>query len=213
MTTDTLHPLAAEYLESLRRAGRGLPPGRLRELLAEIEGHLSEAIDPSASDAQVLTVLDKLGEPEAIIEAETPHPDELPDRRGVREWAAIILLLFGGRFRLDRRSDSAVELARLDYPRQVDRNARRTRRPRNQRSHRPGRDRRAHKASLPWPCRRCTALHQRRRTEQYVEHSRSCRLRGSRAGSDRDLGLSRPPRIPTLRDSAKNSRGERTTRP
>jgi hypothetical protein len=96
MTTDTLHPLAAEYLERLRRAGRGLPPGRLRELLAEIEGHLSEAIDPSASDAQALTVLDKLGDPEAIIAAETPHPDELPARRGTREWAAIILLLFGG---------------------------------------------------------------------------------------------------------------------
>ena len=96
MTTDTLHPLAAEYLQRLRRAGRGLPRGRLRELLAEIEGHLSEAIDPSASDAQALTVLDKLGEPEAIIAAETPHPDELPDRRGTREWAAIILLLFGG---------------------------------------------------------------------------------------------------------------------
>ena len=85
MTTDTLHPLAAQYLQRLRRAGRGLPPGRLRELLAEIEGHLSEAIDPSASDAQALTVLDKLGEPEAIIAAETPHPDELPDRRGTRE--------------------------------------------------------------------------------------------------------------------------------
>jgi hypothetical protein len=96
MTTDTLHPLAAEYLERLRRAGRGLPPGRLRELLAEIEAHLSEAIDPSASDAQALTVLDKLGEPEAIIAAETPDPDELPNRRGTREWAAIILLLFGG---------------------------------------------------------------------------------------------------------------------
>jgi hypothetical protein len=96
MTTHTLHPLAADYMQRLRRAGRGLPPGRLRELLAEIEGHLSEAIDPSASDAQALTVLDKLGEPEAIIAAETPHPDELPDRRGTREWAAIILLLFGG---------------------------------------------------------------------------------------------------------------------
>ncbi len=96
MTADTLHPLAAEYLQRLRRAGRGLPLGRLRELLAEIEGHLSEAIDPSASDAQALTVLDKLGEPEAIIAAETPHPDELPDRRGTKEWAAIILLLFGG---------------------------------------------------------------------------------------------------------------------
>ena len=96
MTTDTLHPLAAEYLERLRRAGRGLPPERRRELLAEIEAHLSEAIDPSASDAQALTVLDKLGAPEAIIAAETPDPDELPARRGTREWAAIILLLLGG---------------------------------------------------------------------------------------------------------------------
>jgi hypothetical protein len=96
MTTDTLHPLAAEYLQRLRRAGRGLPPGRRRELLAEIEGHLSEAIDPGASDAQALTVLDKLGEPEAIIAAETPHQDELPQGRGTREWAAIILLLLGG---------------------------------------------------------------------------------------------------------------------
>ena len=96
MTTDTLHPLAAEYLARLRRAGRGLPSARLRELLADIEGHLSEAIDPSAPDAQALTVLDKLGEPDAIIAAETPHPDELPDRRTTREWSAIILLLLGG---------------------------------------------------------------------------------------------------------------------
>lgn len=96
MTTDTLHPVAAEYLKRLRRAGRGLPPGRLRELLAEIEGYLSEAIDPSASDAEALTVLDRLGEPEAIIAAETPQADEPPERRGLKEWAAIILLLFGG---------------------------------------------------------------------------------------------------------------------
>jgi uncharacterized membrane protein len=96
MTTDTLHPLAAEYLERLRRAGRGLPPGRRRELLAEIEAHLSEAIDPSASDAQALTVLDKLGEPESIIAAEMPPPEARPQRRGTKEWAAIILLLFGG---------------------------------------------------------------------------------------------------------------------
>ena len=96
MTTDTLHPLAADYLERLRHAGRGLPTGRRRELLAEIEGHLSEAIEPGASDAQALTVLDRLGEPEAIIAAEMPPPDEAPDRRGVGEWAAVILLPFGG---------------------------------------------------------------------------------------------------------------------
>jgi hypothetical protein len=96
MTTDTLHPLAAEYLQRLRRAGRVLEPGRLRELLAEIEAHLSEAIDPSASDAQALAVLDKLGEPDAIIAAETPRPDEPPNRPAIRNWATIILLLLGG---------------------------------------------------------------------------------------------------------------------
>ncbi len=96
MTTNTLHPLAAEYLERLRRAGRGLPPGRLRELATEIEAHLSEAIDPDASDAQALTILDRLGEPAAIIAAEAPDLDAPPDRRGIREWAAIILLLIGG---------------------------------------------------------------------------------------------------------------------
>jgi hypothetical protein len=95
MTTDTLHPLAADYLERLRRAGRDLPAGRRRELLAEIEGHLSEAIEPGASDAQALTVLDRLGEPEAIIAAEMPPRDEPANRRGVAEWAAIILLPFG----------------------------------------------------------------------------------------------------------------------
>jgi hypothetical protein len=96
MTTDTLHPLAADYLERLRRAGRDLPAGRRRELLAEIEGHLAEAIEPGASDAQALTVLDRLGEPEAIIAAEMPPPDWTPQRRGAAEWAAIILLPFGG---------------------------------------------------------------------------------------------------------------------
>jgi hypothetical protein len=96
MTTDTLHPLAADYLDRLRRAGRGLPPERRRELLAEIEAHLSEAIDPGASDAQALTVLEKLGEPEAIIAAETPQPEVLPHRRGAKEFAAIVLLLVGG---------------------------------------------------------------------------------------------------------------------
>ena len=96
MTTDTLHPLAADYLQRLRDAGRDLPPGRLRELLAEIEAHLTEAIEPTASDAQALTVLDKLGEPETIIADETPRPDELPERRTTTKWAAIGLLLFGG---------------------------------------------------------------------------------------------------------------------
>jgi hypothetical protein len=96
MTTDTLHPLAADYVRRLKRAGRGLPASRLRDLVADIEGHLAEAIDPAASDIDALTVLDKLGEPEAIVAAENPYPEDLPPRRGPKEWTAIALLLFGG---------------------------------------------------------------------------------------------------------------------
>jgi hypothetical protein len=96
MTTNTLHPLAADYLERVRRAGRRLAPARRRELLAEIEAHLSEAIDPNATGAQARAALERLGEPDAIIAAETPPPDDLSTRRGAKEWAAIILLSLGG---------------------------------------------------------------------------------------------------------------------
>jgi hypothetical protein len=96
MSTHSLHPLASGYLRRLRRAGRGLPRGRLNELVVEVEGHLAEAVGPEATDAEALTVLDRLGTPEEIIEAEQPQAGALGDRRGTREWAAIILLLFGG---------------------------------------------------------------------------------------------------------------------
>jgi hypothetical protein len=56
----------------------------------------SEAIDPQASDAEAFTILDRLGEPEDIIDAEQPRPVAPRDARGTREWAAIFLLLFGG---------------------------------------------------------------------------------------------------------------------
>lgn len=87
-----LHPLAAAYLQRLRRAGRRLPRAVLRDLAGEIEAHLSEATDVDMSDPEVLTVLDRLGEPEAIIDAQQP----VIDSRSTREWAAIFLLLFGG---------------------------------------------------------------------------------------------------------------------
>lgn len=94
MSTTTLHPLAAAYLDRLRHAGRRLPRPVLRELVADIEAHLSETTNPGMSDAEVLTVLDRLGDPEEIIDAQQPRA--VADTRGVHEWAAIILLLFGG---------------------------------------------------------------------------------------------------------------------
>lgn len=96
MTTGNLHPLAQDYLRRLQRAGRRLPPARLRELSAEIEGYLREAIPAGASDHEALEVLERLGSPGEIIEAEQPPTPGPADRRTWREWAAVILLPLGG---------------------------------------------------------------------------------------------------------------------
>ncbi len=96
MTAPMQHPLAADYVRRLRHAGRRLPRGRLVELVAEIEEHLAEAIPPEATDAEALTALDRLGTPEDIVDAEQPPVAQAAGRAGVREWAAIVLLLVGG---------------------------------------------------------------------------------------------------------------------
>lgn len=96
MTASTIHPLAAEYLQRLRHIGRRLPRERRRELVAEIEAHLSDAIPPEASEADALTALDRLGTPEDIVEAEQTPSVASPRIRSIHEWAAIFLLLLGG---------------------------------------------------------------------------------------------------------------------
>lgn len=96
MTDGSLHPLAEDYLGRLRRAGSQLPPDRLDELLSEIEGYLSEAIPADAPDHEALEVLERLGSPGEIIEAEQPSAPVSSDRRTWREWAAVILLPLGG---------------------------------------------------------------------------------------------------------------------
>jgi hypothetical protein len=96
MTTTTMHPLAADYLDRLDRAARRLPRGERRELVEEISAHLSEATDPGMSEAEIKTVLDRLGDPKDIVEAQQPDEPSRPSQRGAHEWAAIFLLLFGG---------------------------------------------------------------------------------------------------------------------
>ena len=96
MTTTSLHPLAEDYLDRLERAARRLPRAERRELMEEIAAHLSEATYPEMSDAEVLTVLDRLGAPDEIVESQRPVELSHPSRRGTHEWAAIFLLLFGG---------------------------------------------------------------------------------------------------------------------
>lgn len=96
MTTQTLHPRAAEYLVQLRRAAKRLPRQRAAELQREIEAHLFEALPPEAGEADVLDVLARLGAPEQIVAAEWPTTTVPADPRGTREWAAIVLVLLGG---------------------------------------------------------------------------------------------------------------------
>jgi hypothetical protein len=94
MTAPTLHPLAADYLKRLRDAARSLPRGRRDDLLADIESHLAESAPAGASEADVRTALDRLGDPDDIVAAE--QEGEPQRRRGALEWGAIILLLVGG---------------------------------------------------------------------------------------------------------------------
>ena len=91
-----MHPLAETYVNELRHAARRLPRGQRNELIAEIRAHLAEAAPAEASQADVLTALDRLGEPAEIL-AEQGEVSAPPVRRlGFHELAAILLLMFGG---------------------------------------------------------------------------------------------------------------------
>jgi hypothetical protein len=89
----TTHPAADDYLRRLAQAARVLPGHEGDELVAEIREHIAAALPDGASEADVRTVLDALGAPEAIVAAaRPPHP---PRRRGAREIVALVLLVSG----------------------------------------------------------------------------------------------------------------------
>jgi uncharacterized membrane protein len=96
MKSTPTNPLVSSYLAALRSAARDLPRGRRNELMREIEAHLAEAIPPGASDAEILTVLDRLGEPDQIVEEERERTGERRARAGWFEWITVALLLIGG---------------------------------------------------------------------------------------------------------------------
>ena len=81
--------LVADYLKRLRRAARTMPRARRRELLDEIAAHIAEA--RAAGEVPVQRVLDDLGDPKDIAATGSARKP-----LGVREIAAVILLLIGG---------------------------------------------------------------------------------------------------------------------
>jgi hypothetical protein len=98
VTSSTLHPLVEDYLARLRSAAGRLTPDRRDDLIAEIEAHLAESIPSDATEAQVRTAIDRLGEPEQIVAAEA-EDEPAPSARsttGPLEWVTIGALMIGG---------------------------------------------------------------------------------------------------------------------
>jgi len=88
------HTLAEEYLERLDRAAAHHPRARRRALVDELEAHIVEALGPEPSEVEVRNVLERLGTPEEIVDAEAPRPAPRP-RMGTKEWVAVVTLALG----------------------------------------------------------------------------------------------------------------------
>jgi uncharacterized membrane protein len=90
------HPLVEDYLARLQAAARKLPRGERKDLIADTEAYLDQAVKPDASAIEVRGLLGALGTPEALAAQERPKtikPDPEPT-----EGSAIILIAVGGLF-------------------------------------------------------------------------------------------------------------------
>jgi hypothetical protein len=89
-------PEIANYLKKLSGVARDLPRGRRRELVAEIEQHIRDALveTPVHNEAEMLTVLDRIGDPDEIVAA--AGGTAKVTRSTTMETWAIVLLLLGG---------------------------------------------------------------------------------------------------------------------
>ena len=90
-------PQIADYLKQLNHQLRGIPRERRREVVNEIAAHIAQAREtsPIESEADLLTLLDRIGQPEEIA-AEASERVDGPERSIGNEIAAIVLLLVGG---------------------------------------------------------------------------------------------------------------------
>ena len=66
------HPLVEDYLARLEAAAGKLPRGERKELLADTESYLDQAIKPDATAIEVRGMLGALGTPEALVAQERP---------------------------------------------------------------------------------------------------------------------------------------------
>ncbi|MEI2777404.1 MAG: hypothetical protein V9G19_15790 [Tetrasphaera sp.] len=71
----TQHPLVTDYLARLRTAASRLPAADAASLVADIEEHLAAAeASGITTEAEIRTLLDRLGRPEDLVEEIAPPP-------------------------------------------------------------------------------------------------------------------------------------------
>jgi uncharacterized membrane protein len=94
----TTDKLVEEYLERLNRELAGFPRARRRELVDEISGHIAEARAhlETENEAEIRTLLDRLGDPTDIAAEAGERPVPTPARGSGWDVVALILLLIGG---------------------------------------------------------------------------------------------------------------------
>ena len=96
--SSTADKLVEDYLKRLNAELRGLPRARRRELVEEISAHIAEArADLETEDeAEIRTLLDRLGEPAEIAVEATERFGPRPSKAGWKEVGALVLLPIGG---------------------------------------------------------------------------------------------------------------------
>ncbi len=104
MTNTQLPPLAQDYLARLAAECRRLPADQAEELLSDLTAHVHEGLSDTASEAEVRTLLDRLGTPREVVDSaagatEPPaatSPAELTRQPGGIEIGAVIVLIATG---------------------------------------------------------------------------------------------------------------------
>jgi hypothetical protein len=106
MTAPHADQLIDGYLARLRVAATDLPSSVRDELIEDMRAHIAEARarEPQETDATILNILDRLGEPDAVVAEAGRRPDAFgsgqpsgraePYRAGILEIAAVILVPF-----------------------------------------------------------------------------------------------------------------------
>jgi Protein of unknown function (DUF1700) len=94
----TVDRLVDDYLKRLDRELAGIPRGRRNELVQEITDHIADARArlEHESEAEIRTLLDRLGDPADIAAEARERVTVQPARRNWVDVLALIMLLVGG---------------------------------------------------------------------------------------------------------------------